>query len=124
MYDVKVKQRCRITEEYWRSAHKDLSLIISKITLFWFCFKIYKIMITNLCFRKLGNLNSCKFCTKTIERYLNFTTEQSKKDVINPGLSLIFIDSVNFLNDSLDNLVKSLSEDEFYDLTEKYKAYM
>ena len=55
---------------------------------------------------------------------MNFTTEQSKKDVINPGLSLIFIDSVNFLNDSLDNLVKSLSEDEFYDLTEKYKAYM
>ena len=55
---------------------------------------------------------------------MNFTTEQSKKDVINPGLSLIFIDSVNFLSDSLDNLVKSLSEDEFYDLTEKYKACM
>ena len=60
----------------------------------------------------------------TIERYLNFTIEQSKKGVINPGLSLIFIDSLNFLNDSLDNLVKSSSEDEFYNLTEKYKAYM
>lgn len=82
-------------------------------------------MITTLCFRKLGNLNSRKFCTKTIERYLTlldtFTTEQSKKDVINPGLSSVFIDSVNFLNDSLDNLVESLSEDEFYDLTEKLK---
>ena len=60
----------------------------------------------------------------TIERYLNFTIEQSKKGVINPGLSLIFIDSLNFLNDSLDNLVKSSSEDEFYNLTEKYKAYI
>ena len=45
-----------------------------------------------------------------------YTIKQPKKD-INTRPPLAFIDSVYFLNNSIDNLVKNLVENDFYDLS-------
>ena len=52
-----------------------------------------------------------------IEKYLSFTIQQPKKKGIKPGLPLVFIDSIHFLN-PLDNLVKKLTENDFYHLSQ------
>ena len=41
---------------------------------------------------------------------------------IKPGLPLVFIDSVHFVNNFLDNLVKDLGENRIYYLSQKFSA--
>lgn len=50
---------------------------------------------------------------KNMEKYMCITMEQSKKDAINPGLTLAFIDDIHFLNDSSENLAKTLRKKAF-----------
>ena len=45
---------------------------------------------------------------------MSFAIKQPKKKDIKPILSLVFIDSAHFLNNSLGNLVKNLGENYFY----------
>ena len=47
------------------------------------------------------------------KKKLNFTIPQPKEKGNKPGLPLVFIDSVHFLNNSSENLVKKLGENEF-----------
>ena len=47
---------------------------------------------------------------------MNFTIQQSKKRNIKSGLVLVFIDSIHFLNNSLNKLVENLGENDFYHL--------
>ena len=52
---------------------------------------------------------------------MSFTFEESKnRKVIDPGLSLVFLDSVHFLNNSHNNLVKNLAEKYFYLLSQEF----
>ena len=44
---------------------------------------------------------------------MSFTIQQPREKDIKPGFSLVFIDSVYFLNNSLDSLVKNLGENDF-----------
>ena len=53
---------------------------------------------------------------------MNLTIKQSKKYVCNPAFPLFFIDSVHFLNNSLDNLVRHLREKDYYQLSQKFEA--
>ena len=53
---------------------------------------------------------------------MSFTIQQPKEKGNKPGLSLVFIDSVRFLNNSLDSLVKSLEQNEFYHLSQEFNA--
>ena len=39
---------------------------------------------------------------------MSFTIQQSKEKGNKPGLLLVFIDNIHFLNSSLDNLIKKL----------------
>ena len=39
---------------------------------------------------------------------------QKRKAVIKPGISIVFKGSVHFLNNKLDNLTKTLGENDFY----------
>ena len=45
---------------------------------------------------------------------MSFAIKQPKKKDIKPILSLVFIDSAHFLNNSLGNLVINLGENYFY----------
>ena len=53
---------------------------------------------------------------------MSFTIQQPKKKYIKPGLALVFIDRISFLNNSRDNLVKNLGEIDFYHLSQEVNA--
>ena len=57
-----------------------------------------------------------------IEKYIRFTIKQPKKKSIKPGLPLTIIDSVYFLNNSSDNLVKNLGEHDFFYPSQEFNA--
>ena len=59
---------------------------------------------------------------KTIEKYMSFTIHQPKRKVSKPGLSLVYIDRVHFLNNSSDNLVKRLGENDFYHPSQEFNT--
>ena len=53
---------------------------------------------------------------------MSFPIQQSKTNSYKPGISLVFIDRVHFLHNSLDNLVKNLEENDFYYLSQEFNA--
>ena len=53
---------------------------------------------------------------------MNFTIKQHKKKGVKPRLSLVFIDSIQFLNHLSDNLAKNLGENDFYYLSQEINA--
>ena len=53
---------------------------------------------------------------------MSFTIQQPKDKGNKPGLPLLCIDSVHFLNNSLDNLVRNLGENDFYHLCQEFDA--
>ena len=53
---------------------------------------------------------------------MSFTTQQPKEKGFKPELPLVFIDSVHFLNNSLDNLIKNLGESDFYHLSQEFNT--
>ena len=53
---------------------------------------------------------------------MSFTIQQPKKKGIKPRLPLVFIDSVYFLNNLLDNLVKNLGKNNLYHPSQKFYA--
>ena len=55
---------------------------------------------------------------KIYEFYYSATYKERHK----PGLPLVLKDSVQFLNNSLDNLVKHLAENDFYHLSHEFNA--
>ena len=53
---------------------------------------------------------------------MSFTIQKPKQEGIELGLSLVFIDSIHFLNNLLDNLVKNLGENDFNHLSQEFNA--
>ena len=49
---------------------------------------------------------------------MSLTIEQSENNVINPEIPLVFINIVHFSNNSPDNLVNNLGENNFYHLSQ------
>ena len=77
---------------------------------------------SDLIFQEVGKYNfKINVTRKAIDKYTSFTIKQPKKD-IKPGLPLLFIDSIYFLNNSLDNLVKNLCENDFDHLSQEFNA--
>ena len=59
---------------------------------------------------------------KTIEKYISFTTQQSKEKSEKPRLPLAFIGNVHFLNNSSDNLVKNLRKIDFFHQSQEFNS--
>ena len=53
---------------------------------------------------------------------MNFTIKQPKRKDVKPGLPLVFIDSIHFLINSLENLFKNVKENDFYRLSYEFNA--
>ena len=53
---------------------------------------------------------------------MSFAIQHSKKKGVKPSLPLVLINSVPFLSNILDNLVKTLGENDFYHLSQKFNA--
>ena len=59
---------------------------------------------------------------KDNSKIYEFYYKQPREKSIKPGLPLVFIDSVHFLNNLLDNLVKTLGGNVFYHLSHDFNA--
>ena len=76
---------------------------------------------SHLIFQEIGKYSFNINCVpKRVEIYMSFAIQQPRgKDDISV-LSLVFIDSVHFLNNPLDNLAENLCENNFYHLSEQF----
>ena len=59
---------------------------------------------------------------KLYQKRQSFTIKKPEKKGIKPGLPLVFIDSIDFLNNLLDNLIKNLGENDFYHLSQEFNT--
>ena len=57
---------------------------------------------------------------KTIEKFMSLTINQTKKRGIQSGLPIVSTDSVFFINNSLDSLVKNLGKNYFHHLRQEF----
>lgn len=85
--------------KYQGPTHQDCNLNLTLNKKLYIVLHILQIYDSHLVFQE-GNKHNFEIRTtpKTIEKYVRFTAKQSKKSNINPGFSLVFIDSPHFLN--------------------------
>ena len=73
---------------------------------------------SHIIFQKIGKYDfKINVIPKIVEKLMSFTTQQLKKKDIKQRLPLVFIDSIYYWNNSVDNLVKNLGENDFYHLS-------
>ena len=78
---------------------------------------------SNLIFQEVGKYNfKLNVKPKTIEKYMSFTFKEPENKGVKPGLLLVFIYSILFKNNSLDNWHKNLAENNFYHLSQGFIA--
>ena len=112
-YDNKVRDHCHITGKYRGAAHylcnMDLK-ITKKIPVIFHNLKGYG---SHLIFRKLSEFDvRVNVIPNGLEKYMSFTLNKN----------LVFIDSMLFMNSSLDKLVKNLTDKDFVFLSEEFSG--
>ena len=103
-FDDKVRDYCHITGKYRGSAHWSCNInlkISKKVPVIFHNFTGYD---SHLIFKELNKLD-CRVSVipNGLEKYISFTLNEN----------IVFIDSMLFLNSSLDKLVKNLSDKDF-----------
>ena len=102
--DNKVLDHCHITGFYRGSTHYSYNLnlkISKKLPVIFHNLRGYD---RHLIFREMSKFNfSVSIIRKGLENYMNFTLNNN----------IVFIDSMLFLNSSLDKLIKKLSNENF-----------
>ena len=95
--DEKVRDRCHITGKFRGAAHWDCNInfqLTKKVPVIFHNFKGYD---SHLIFSELHKFNlKINVIPKGLEKYMAFLL----------GKNLVFIDSMKFMNSSLDKLVK------------------
>ena len=109
--DEKVRDHCHITGKFRGSAHWDCNInfqLTKKIPVIFHNLKGYD---SHLIFYELHKFNLKVDVIPTgLEKYMAFFL----------GRDLVFIDSMQFMNCSLDKLVKNLSDEDFKYLVEEF----
>ena len=109
-FDQKLRDHCHITGKYRGAAHWscNTNLKISKKVLV--IFHNLKGYDSHLIFKELSKFN-CKISVipSGLEKYTSFTWNKN----------IVFIDSLLFMNSSLDKLVKNLNDKDFKYLSEE-----
>ena len=112
-FDEKVRDHCHITGKFCGSAHWScyINLKISKIVPV--IFHNLKGYDSHIIFNGLSKFN-CKISviSNGLEKYMSFTLNKY----------LVFIDSMLFMNSSLDKLVKNLISEDFKYFSEAYSG--
>ena len=108
--DEKVRDHCHITGKFRGSAHWDCNInfqLTKNISLIFHNLKDYE---SHLIFSELHKFNlKVVVIPNGLEKYMAFFL----------GRNLVFIDSMQFLNSSLDKLVKNLVDKDFKYLVKK-----
>ena len=111
--DNKVRDHCHIFGKYRGSSHWKCNInlkISKKAPVIFHNLRGYD---SRLIFKELSKFN-CKISVipNGLEKYMSFTL----------GKNIVFIDSMLFMNPSLDKLVKNLSSEDFKYLREKFSG--
>ena len=109
--DEKVRDHCHVTGKFRGAAHWDCNInfqLIKKITVIFHNLKGYN---GHVIFSKLNKFDvKINVVPNGLEKYMAFFL----------GKNLVFIDSMQFMNLSLNKLVKNLSEEDFKYLVEEF----
>ena len=109
--DEKVRDRCHITNKFRGAAHWKCSINFQLTKKIFLIFHNLKGCDSNLSFSEIN-----KFYVKIsaipnrLEKYMAFFS----------GKNLVFIDTMQFMNSSLDKLVKNLSDKDFKYLVKEF----
>ena len=110
-YDEKVRDHCHVTGKFRRTAHWDSNInfqLTKKIPIIFHNLKGYD---SHLIFSKLNKFDvKINVIPNGLEKYMAFFLNKN----------LVFIDSMQFMNSSLDKLVKNLSDEDFKYLVEEF----
>ena len=112
--DDKVRDHCHITGKYRGSAHYSCNInlkISKKVPVIFHNLKGYG---SDLIFKELSKFNGLKISVipNDLEKYVTFAINKN----------LVFIDSMQFMNCSLDKLVKNLNDKYFKYLSEEFRG--
>ena len=97
----------------------NLSLVLKKIPVVFHNLQNYDSYLT---LQEIGKYNFKINVIPKTEKYMSFTIQQPKEKGNKPGLPLLFIDSVHFLNNSIDNFAENLGKNDFYHLNQEFNA--
>ena len=111
---VMVRDDCRISGKCRGAAHWSCNIdlkISNKIPVIFHNLKGYD---SHLIFKELSRFNNLKInvIPNGLEKHMAFTVNEN----------LIFIDSMQFINSSLDKLVKNLNDKDFKYLSEEFSG--
>ena len=111
--DNKVRDHCHITGKCRGAAHWSCNVnlkVSKKLVVIFHNFRGYD---SHLIFKKLSKFNfSVSLIPNGLEKYMSFTL----------GKNIISIDSMLFLNSSLDKLVKNLGSEDFKYLSREFSG--
>ena len=111
--DDKVRDHCHITGKYRGAAHWSCNInlrITKKLPVIFHDLKGYN---SHLIFKELSKFNvKVSVIPNGLEKYMAFTINEN----------LVFIDSMKFMNCSLDKLVKNLSDKDFKYFSEEFSG--
>ena len=109
--DEKVRDHCHITGKYRGAAHWSCNINLKmskKVPVIFHNLKGYD---SHLTFKELSKFNvKVSVIPNGLEKYMAFTINKN----------IVFIDSMQFMNSSLDSLVKNLSNNDFKYLSEEF----
>ena len=109
--DEKVTDHCHITGKFRGAAHWDCNIkfqLTKKISVIFHNLKVYA---GHLIFSELNKFDvKINVIPNGLEKYMAFFL----------GKNLVFIDSIQFMNFSLDKLVKKLLDEDFKCLVEEF----
>ena len=110
--DEKVRDHCHISGKYRGAAHWSCNINLKftkKVPVIFHNLKGYD---SHLIFKELSGFNGLRISVipNGLEKYMAFTINKN----------LVFIDSVQFMNSSLDKLVKNLNDKDFKYLNEEF----
>ena len=111
--DNKVRDHCHISGKYRGAAHWECNInfkITKKVPVIFHNLKGYD---SHLIFKELSKFNvKISAIPNGLEKYMAFMINKN----------IVFIDSMQFMNSSLDSLVKNLMDEDFKYLSERYSS--
>ena len=111
--DEKVRDHCHVTGKFRRAAHRGCNVnfqLTKKVPVIFHNLRGYD---SHLIFSELNKFDAkISVIPNGLEKYMTFSLNKS----------LVFIDILQFMNSSLDKLVKNLSDEDFKYLVEEFDS--
>ena len=109
--EEKVRDHCHVTGKFRGAAHWSCNINLQLTKKFWVMFHNLRDYDSHLIFCELKNFDvKISVIPNGLEKYMAFFLNKN----------LAFIDSMQFINSSLDKLVKNLSDEDFKYLVEEF----